>query len=366
MDDPARGLVSDVVVAMKSLIAVLLLAAVSVSAQTIAISDRNVAVPAIAASRTSVLATWLSQEQLRAELIDFNGHLIAGPFALPSSSGAAIVSDGERFLVYWSDGTNVEGIFIRSDGSFDQPFTIVTGAASATAVFDGTRYLFFSSDGNTIQASPLTVQGIPERSFTIPVSNATVGGAASHDGVTALTWTQTAGHAWTASITFITRDEVAPPSLLATLEMTDGFGQTFLVAPAIAWNGSDWYAVWHAGRSGREDRYEGKVVSNSGTAVTVDDDYFTGKAYRPHVLAIGSQFLVTWTRDNPVSDSYVGCYVSGTGEPGPRISLSYQAQQIEDGATVALPDGTLVSFVAPAFSDAFIRFGRVARRRASR
>ena len=138
--------------------------------------------------------------------------------------------------------------------------------------------------------------------------------------------------------------------------MTYGFGQTFIVSPAVAWNGSTWYVVWHAGRSGREDRYEGRSVS--GNVAVIDDDHFTDKAPAPDVLSVGSQFLVTWTRISPASDTYVGRYVSESGAPGARISLSYQAR--------ALADGTLVSFVAPLFDNAFIRFGRVARRRVSR
>ena len=62
--------------------------------------------------------------------------MIAGPFDLPSPEAAAIVSDGERFLVYWSNGTNVEGVFVPGNG---ERFTILPAASAAVATFDGTR-----------------------------------------------------------------------------------------------------------------------------------------------------------------------------------------------------------------------------------
>jgi len=334
---------------MKPFIPILLLAT-SLSAQTIPIGGLA-SQPALAASRTQILATWVDNQRLRGELLDFNGQVTAGPFDLPASQAAAIVTDGERFLVYWSNGTNVEGTFIGNG----ERFTIVPDAGAAMATFDGSRFVFFSQQGTTIRATPLG-----DASFDV-VQNATLGSVASHDGITAVTWTQSANQQWTAGVTFVTGEHASAPSVVAALDITSGFGQTFIISPAVAWNGSDWYIVWHSGRSGRIDRYEGTILS--GNASVIDDDYFTGKAHSPRILSIGSQFLVTWTRDSPASDEYVGRYVSDRGEAGTRISLSYHARGIGSGATIALPDGTLVSFVAPLIGDAFIRFGRVARRR---
>jgi hypothetical protein len=303
--------------------------------------------PAVAWNGTDFLVVW---QDYRSDpccgSYDIYGARVSGagsvldPAGLAISTAAndqrapAVAWKGTDFLVVWQDlrsdaDSDIYGAHVSSAGSvLDSAGIPVSTAANdqrAPAVaWNGTDFLVVWQDrrsGNTYDIYGTRVSGAGGvlDPAGIPLST-----AADDQPAPAVAWNGTNFFvAWQDSRAGSTDIYGAGVSAGGTVAQPAGIPISTIAAyaesaPAVAWNGSDFLVVWHDFRSASFWDIYGARVSGAGSVLDpagIPVSTAANDQTAPAVAWNGTEFLVVWTdnRSGPTSFDIYGARVSGAG-----------------------------------------------------
>jgi hypothetical protein len=291
--------------------------------------------PAVAASGTNYLVVWTDDRNAGTTGWDIYGVRVTGAGVVSDPNGLAIckaagdqeepvvASNGNGYLVAWSDGRN-----------------------DATTGWDiyGTRV---STAGLVLDTNGIAI-------CTAPNGQGENLAVASCGGDYLVVWgdirTDTSGDIYGARVT--SGGTVSDPSGIPICTAARGQG-----TPAVAANGNGYLVVWTDDRNANADIY-GARVSTAGTVLDPGGFALCRAALNqslPAVAAIGGDYLVVWEDDrNGGLDTYGARFLSGNGMPdgsGFRIGTASTDYRIPALAT----DGTNYVVVWPTSSSGLYR-----------
>ncbi len=275
---------------------------------------------AVAFAGTNYLVVW---HELRDRGYDIYGARVAPDGRVPDSRGIpictlaadqehpAVASDGDNFLVVWQDSRvesygrphTIYGARVAQDGTVLDPSSIMISTASAyqefpSVAFDGTHYLVVWQRNGDIYGGRVTTGGVVLDPAGIPIStapNTQEHPSLAFDGINYLVvWQDIRGGY---------RNDVYGARVGVDGHAVDSTGIAISTAvwhqayPDVAFDGSNYFVVWHDQRSGSSfDIYgarvgtDGSVLDPDGIPVsTAPDDQA-----QPAVAYDGSCYLVAW------------------------------------------------------------------------
>jgi hypothetical protein len=309
--------------------------------------------PSVTSGGLATLVTWEdfrfgSDCDVRANRIAANGSVLDGDgfvvVGVPNSQFAPVAAwDGTNFLVAWSDWVSAATWDLKvarvtpAGAVIDAPI-MVSGAANdqvePSVAWDGAAFVVAWGDQRSgpsdVYASRVTSAGVVQDAAGIGVSTASAGQvlpalAAAGSSVLAV-WGDARGSSEDVYGARINAGTVLDPSgrVLATLASPQE-------APAVAWDGSGYLAVWQDGRgSGGDDVYAARAAADGtpldGTGIAVSAG--AAPEGEPDVAWNGTNYLVVWQD-----------YRSGTG-------YDVYAARVSAAGTVLEAGGIAVSTAA--------------------
>ncbi len=259
------------------------------------------------------------------------------PIVAPASgdqTAPAVAFDGANYLVVWQDfrsavsANDVFGARVTKNGDVLDPsgIAISTAASDQTApavAFNGTSYTVVWTDKRSgqldIHAARVSTAGIPLDPGANPICVApgsqTAPAIACAPGVSCLAVWQdgrSSTHIYGARIAL----DGTPVDVGGVLISSASFAQT---APAVAFNGTSYLAVWQDPRNGNADVY-GARVAPTGASLNVIDlaanlaiNLNAAAQSNPAVESDGNAFLVVWQDARNATNDIYGAHVTAAG-----------------------------------------------------
>ena len=270
------------------------------------------------------------------------GDVVYGP-APSQQNVSSIAFDGTNNFVVWQDekSGDIRGGRVATDGTILDLHTIVvspTGQDPAVA-WDGTNFVVVWNDFRSVPAAGIYAARVNSAGTVLDPEGILISGAADNEMEPAI-----ASNGSDSLITW-NDDRVGFPNndifgarlsaagtVLDPVSIQIGHAAAAQSAPAVAWNGTNYYVVWADNRAGinNSDIYgtsvssAGTVTNVSGTAISTEAD----QQLAPAITSNGDDFFVDWHDRR-----------SGT-------SYDVYATRIIAAGTVLSPSGTLISNAA--------------------
>jgi hypothetical protein len=307
-------------------------------------------VPAVAWNGTNFLVVW--EDQRSGACCDIYGARmnsagsVLDPAGFPISTAPdrqrapAVARNGTDFLVVWSDArsgpaTDIYGARVSGTGSVLDPAGIPISTAANTqtqpaVAFNGTDFLVVWDDYRTdptccgldVYGSRVSSAGSVRDPAGILISadrRAQSAPAVAWDGtdffVVWQDWRFTACCKILGARVNGAGSVVDPNGILLSTAANNQ------VAPVVAWNGTDFLVVWEDNRSGLGFDIYASRVSGNGTVLDPSGIFVASTSHYPAVAWDGTNFLVVWV---------------GSGIRGTRISAA--------GSVLDPPGGFLIGF----------------------
>ncbi len=245
-------------------------------------------------------------------------------------NSAAVASDGTSYLVVWVDGRGpggeVYGTIVSAGGVVSSPSSIAISATlgyEPAVAWDGTNYLVVWTDGRNgstnfdIYGTRVSASGVVQDPSGIPIST-----MPGNQHLPAVAWDGTSSLVVWADRRTGT-DDIYGARVSAGGTVQDPLGilvstaQGDQSAPAVVWNGTDYFVVWQDARAATDnlDIYgtrvstTGVVQDPSGIAISTAPDSQTS----PAVAWGGGNYLVVWGDPRGGTWRIFGATVSSTG-----------------------------------------------------
>jgi hypothetical protein len=297
--------------------------------------------PAISFNGENYLATWVAGYNVEAARITPGGvRLDSAPITLPLGNSIdcpRVASDGSDFLVVWEASSNiyaarVSGSGVLLDSTAIPLCTQTTSDLTPDIAFNGQSYLAVWSSGHDVEGVRVSPAGEVLDSLPILLSSSTAyednpAVAAAPNGTWLTVWTD-------RRIDY----DVYGTRVASDGAVLDSAGIPVSVAysyqryPRLAFNGTDFAAVWEDRRNGVRDIYgarvglAGEVRDSLGIAICTA----RSSQYLPAIASDGSRCLAVWEDRRLGSRDIFGARIDTTGSlldpDGILISLGVSAQ----------------------------------------
>ncbi|WP_284721215.1 hypothetical protein [Polyangium sorediatum] len=233
----------------------------------------------------------------------------SGKYLAENGSGLSVVFTGNGYGVFAETSSEIYGLLVDSLGNVTTPKTALIGepgsSTLAAAAYDGTNFfLAFRDTRLTSSYNPADVFGLRVSPTLTKVdatsqllsraANAEVRPAVAYNGTNYLAIWEDRRPGATADIygaRLTTSGTVLDPSGIAISQAT---GSEYY--PSVASLGADWLVAWTDGRAGNDDVYaarvggDGSVLDPPGLPIATA----TGSQSSPAVSSDGTNWLVTW------------------------------------------------------------------------
>jgi hypothetical protein len=251
-----------------------------------------------------------------------NGFVIGSGAANQDPLGLTVAFAGNGYGVFWDDQTQVYGARVSSGGAVLVPATVATNEmgsrAYPAAAHDGTNFLVAFQDSRDPNGNDI---------YGLRVSNALV--------------------KVDATSTLLSRQANAERN------------------PKMAYNGTNWLAVWEDFRPTSDSDVYGARLSNAGTVLDpagIAISTATGSQFSLSVAANGADWLVAWRddRNGSATDDIYATRVSSTGSVLDPMGISVNASAGYQTSPAVSADGTNWLVVWRDINSTEIRGARVA------
>lgn len=274
--------------------------------------------PAAAAGRTSVLAAWTDDSGLLVRRLRKDGSpLDPQPLRLTDRDVVAtVVFNGTDYVVAWREGMDLVTRRIPHDGELraDGGGRVAGGDWNMAAASDGTTTLLVWGGGG-LWAVRLAPDGsVLDRFTPLKIADRMIGSvdvAVNDRGEFLVTWGELEYDSQYSPRTTSVR--VRGARITSGLQSLDGTGFDIADtsapegAPAVAWNGREWFVVWTELPTG----LRGRRVAANGT-LDGPDTLIAAGAARGDVAWDGSRYVFSWVAPGAL---HAGGRILGTPEP---------------------------------------------------
>jgi hypothetical protein len=285
--------------------------------------------PEVGWNGTNFLVAWSGPDaDLRGARVSPVGTVL-DPTGIPIAVGArpAVAWNGTNFLVVWQDG-RIRGGRVSPAGSVLDPAGILVSTAANTqaapaVAWNGTEYLVVWEDHRSGTCCDIYGTRVSAAGSVLDPAGIAISTAASQQRAPALEWNGTDFFvAWedsrsgTCCDIYGTRVSAAG-SVLDPAGIAISTAASSQSGPAVAWNGADYLVVWTDGRTGIQVwgarvTGAGSVLDPAGIAIATGP----GSQLFPDLAWNGTKFLVVWTDNRLCSCTdydIFGTRVSGAG-----------------------------------------------------
>jgi len=301
--------------------------------------------PAAAFDGTNFLVVWDAGLAMQGARVTPAGALLDSlPINFsPPGSGAdcpRVATDGSSFLAVWEAGSNIYGARVSDSGvlldSAGIPICVQAASDQTPDVaFNGLSYLVAWSAGHDVQAARVSPAGELLDSLPIGLSPS----AFSEDNPAVV---GSAGSVWLVAWTDRRADyDVYGTRVAADGTVLDSAGIPIAVVsysrqnfPRLAFNGTDYAAVWEDRRNGVRDIYgarvtvDGVLLDSAGIPVCLA----RSSQYYPGIASDGSRCLAVWEDRRAGSRDIYGARIAASGSVldsnGILASLSVSTQAL--------------------------------------
>ena len=324
-------------------------------------------VPAVAKSESNWLVVWQDNRNLKnegdlyAQIVSFNGELIDTDFVISIANFAqykpAVASNGVNYLVVWEDGRNgdvgYEDIYgqlvVCSGGLVDTNFPISTAPGQqlwSDVASDGENFLVVWTDYRNgspdIYGQLLTGSGsLIDTSFPISTANSAQWApeVVWSDSNYLVVWCDYRD--WPARVR---GQRISHSGALSGNDFIVSTDSTPHYYPDVAWDGLNYLVVWHNNTGSSRDIY-GQLISNEGVAVGTTFSISTANSaqYYPRVAVDGTTYLVIWI-DERICTPFYQC-----GIYGQRVALD--GRSVDTNFCITTTAGTMLPFALNTVSD---------------
>ncbi|MDC3985232.1 hypothetical protein [Polyangium jinanense] len=266
----------------------------------------------VASDGTNWFAVWRADSGIRGQRITNAGAVldtISGKYLADSAIGLSVAFAGNGYGVFGTTSSEIYGLFVDLLGNVTIPKTALVaepGSSSmAAAAHDGTNFFLAFTDTRLSNSySPSDVFGLRVSNALTKVdatsqlvsraANAETRPAVAYNGTNYLAVWEDRRPGTTTDIygaRLTTSGAVLDPSGIAISQATGSESY-----PSIASLGGDWLVAWNDTRAGNDDIYAarvsgaGSVLDPSGVPIRTA----TGSQSNPAVSSDGTNWLVTW------------------------------------------------------------------------
>ncbi|MDC0745680.1 hypothetical protein [Polyangium mundeleinium] len=238
-----------------------------------------------------------------------------------TTSDLDVASDGTNWFAVWRDSgiygqriTNAGAILDTSSGKY-----LAESSSALSVAFAGNGYGVFGTTSNEIYGLFVDSLGnvtIPKTALIAEPGSSSMA-AAAHDGTNfflAFTDTRQASSANPSDV-FGLRVSNTFTKVDATSQLLSRAANA-QARPAVAYNGTNYLAVWEDRRPGTTTDIYGARLTTSGAVLDpsgIAISQATGSEYSPSVASLGTDWLVAWTDGRAGNDDVYATRVSGTG-----------------------------------------------------
>jgi hypothetical protein len=284
----------------------------------------------------------------------------------------ALASDGDRYLVVWTDGragdgpAHIYGTFVTRDGAVTDPsgFQISDGAPGEnelrpSVAWGGSSYLVTwqvgSGGARAVMVSPQGQVMGPLTGFSACDRCTDAKVAAAADGTFLVVGDNGPNQEGTFAVRISSAGVVLDPVPIVLDPSTSNE-----LGAAVASDGNEFLAIWAGSQSGATNPTAGARISTSGQVLST---FALSVGFYPIVAFDGSQYLVAWqeTRDDGsgfvnggyrqrADDNIMGVHVSRSGqmlEPAPFAIAATSADEVSPALASNRAGATIAAYTWP-------------------